>query len=144
MTNIQERMQTYIVNSVINSSTPLQFNYASGSVMIIPNTISITSNYTVNITGLPSSLATIPDNTRSFVISTINAASTGSNFIATGVSINSTTLPMFFSGGNASIPSAPATAITVQQIALVSTGTPTPQTASNVEFALSSVSQFYP
>ena len=139
-------MQIYNISvnpNTIASGGTLQFNYTNGGIMIIPNTVRINGNYTMNITGLPS-IQTTPDYSRTFVVSTINTAQIGSNCIATGVTVNgSAQIPMLFNGGIASIPVTSGNTITMQQVALISTGAITPQTA-NVEFAMSSVSQFYP
>jgi hypothetical protein len=146
LSNIQERMQIY--NTTINANIiapggTLQFNYASGGIMILPNSLSINGNYVINISGLPT-IQTTPDFSKTYVVSTINTSQIGSNCYATGVTINgSAQIPMLFNGGNASIPVSSSNTITMQQVALISTGSITPQT-NNVEFALSSVSQFFP
>lgn len=112
--------------------------------MIIPNSVTINGNYIVNVTGIPA-IQTTPDSTKTYVVSTINTAQIGSNCIATGVTVNgSTQLPLLYNGGSASVPVGGSNIITMQQIALISTGGTTPQTATNQQFALTSVSQFYP
>jgi hypothetical protein len=135
---------TAINPNVIAAGGTLQFNYASGGIMIIPNSVTINGNYIVNVTGIPA-IQTTPDSTKTYVVSTINTAQVGSNCIATGVTVNgSAQLPLLYNGGSASVPVGGSNIITMQQIALISTGGTTPQTATNQQFALTSVSQFYP
>lgn len=105
---------------------------------MIPTTATVTSNYTLNITGLPS-IAVSGDITKTYVVSTINTSpsvtsSANNTIIANVISINgSAAIPVYFSGGASTIPTTTANVL-VQQIALISTG--------GTPMALSSITQY--
>ena len=105
---------------------------------MIPTTATVTSNYTLNITGLPS-VAISGDITKTYVVSTINTSpsvtsSANNTIIANVISINgSAAIPVYFSGGVSTIPTTTANVL-VQQIALISTG--------GTPIALSSITQY--
>jgi len=106
--------------------------------MMIPTTTTVTSNYTLNIVGLPT-LAVSGDITKTYVVSTINTsssvASNASNtIIANVITVNgSAALPIYFGGGVSTIPTTTANVL-VQQIAIISSG--------GAPIALSSITQY--
>lgn len=117
----------------------LNMNYANGAIMVLPNTMSVTSNYILNITGIPPSV--VGDVTKTYVVTVINTSSgvttlPNNSIIANAVNINGTTLPgtMVFAGGVIGLPTTTSTYL-IQQMAIITVnGTQT--------IAMSSVSQY--
>lgn len=118
---VQERIQTAPLTFAANQINTL--NYNQGAIMIVPTTISVVGNYTLNITGLPPTFT--GDMTKTYVVSTINASNSiatlpSNTVIANSVTINgSAPISLFFSGGVSSLPTTTGN-IVVQQIAFIS------------------------
>jgi hypothetical protein len=135
--SVQERIQTASVASM--TGNVLNLNYANGAIMVLPNTMSVASNYILNITGIPPSV--VGDVTKTYVVTVINTTEgvttlPNNSIIANVVNINGTTLPgtMVFAGGVIGLPTTTSTYL-IQQIALITVnGTQT--------IAMSSVSQY--
>jgi len=117
----------------------LNMNYTNGAILVLPNTMSVTSNYILNITGIPPSV--VGDVTKTYVVTVINttggvATLPNNSIIANVVNINGTTLPgtMVFAGGAVGLPTTTSTYL-IQQVAIITVnGTQT--------IAMSSVSQY--
>ena len=106
--------------------------------MIIPSTYTIGSNYVINISGLPNNLPMTADNTKTYVISTVNNTANGTGFVATGIQVLGSNLSMYFNGGGAALASSTLTpTITVQQVVMISCN-------GTAEIALSNISQYAP
>ena len=126
--NIQERLQ--YLTAANFSSNVLTVNYAKGAVVVLPSGagITINSNYTLNVLGLPST-----DNSRTYALSVINNA--GFDYIATSLTISGVAATTFYNGGNVALPSLVGNGPIVQSFAMINI-------SGSVYFALTNVSVY--
>jgi hypothetical protein len=117
VSSIQERISSTAL-TVSGSATTLVYNNGGGGTIYQMSSTAFTSNYTLNITNLPS----VTDPNRTYVVSVINnTASAGYNCNAVTLSTTSavgSAAPLLFSGGN-SYTSSASVKYSTQQFAIV-------------------------
>jgi len=129
-------MQTATMASY--TSNTLTMNYANGAIIVIPTGVGISSNYTLNITGIPPSV--VGDTTKTYVVSVINTNGSSvtvpnNTMIANAVNINGTSISsVVYAGGVTSLPTTTSTYL-IQQVAIITVN-------GSTTIALSNVSQY--
>jgi hypothetical protein len=99
LSSVQEKISTSVI-AVSGGATTLVYN-TGGEGTIYQVSGAFSSNYTLNITNLPS----MSDTTKTYVVSVINNTASTAGYVCSAVTLSTTSTPgsaakLLFSGGN--------------------------------------------